>query len=160
MEEVVRLMIRKGIPQDADDLAEIEKACFSVPWSRESLYRDLSGNALSRYVVAQVDDEIVGYINAWLIREEAHINNVAVLPKERRQHIGSLMMEAFLHVTEVEGAQSHTLEVRTSNEPAIKMYEKFGFRSVGTRPGYYQDNGEDALIMWRIGDPNRAEKES
>ncbi len=148
------MIIRKGMEQDVDAIAVIEAECFTTPWSRDSILRDITGNDKALYIVADMDGLIVGYMSVWNICDEGNINNIAVLPEYRRNHIASILMESMIRVTEGFGIKSHTLEVRRSNTAAIKLYEKFGFREAGVRPGYYEDDGEDALIMWRIGDPN------
>ena len=143
------LVIRKGRAEDVDDIAALEQVCFASPWSRESLYHDLTENAMATYIVAEAAQEIVGYVGIWTVMDEGYINNVAVSPSCRRQHVGSALLEAVLAVTEQAGIHRHTLEVRVSNEAAKGLYKKFGFREEGLRKGYYEDNGEDAVIMWR-----------
>lgn len=154
------LVIRKGIRTDVDGLYALEQVCFSVPWSRETILHDLTENPNAMYFVAEFDREIIGYAGIWKIMDEGHINNVCVLPRYRGRKIGKTMMKTLLYVTEAQGIKSHTLEVRESNVVAISMYEKLGFQSVGNRPGYYEDNGEAAVIMWRIGDPDKKGEES
>ena len=87
---------------------------------------------------------------------EGHITNIAVHPDFRRRHIGEAVVRELVAEAEKAGAMSQTLEVRASNEPAQRLYEKFGFRTVGVRRNYYEDGGEDALIMWRS--PQETEK--
>ncbi|MDY2960128.1 MAG: ribosomal protein S18-alanine N-acetyltransferase [Hornefia sp.] len=154
------LVIRKGIEADTAGLYNLEQTCFTVPWSKESLIKDITGNPNSMYFVAELSGKIIGYAGVWNIMEECHINNVAVLPEFRRRKIGMTIIKTLIEVTERQGIKSHTLEVRESNRAAISMYEKMGFQSVGKRPGYYEDNGEAAVIMWRIADPGKKGKES
>lgn len=136
--------------KDLPAMAEIERRCFHTPWSEESLRDDLTGNPLSVYMVLEAENgDVAGYISLWRILDEGHINNVAVLPEYRRRGGASEMLEFMLEYSEKNGISSHTLEVRVSNEGAIGLYRKFGFREAGVRKGYYEDNGEDALIMWR-----------
>ena len=137
--------------EDIDVLAieQIEKQCFAVPWSYESLYKDIVENKLAFYIVAEIAGQICGYVGIWKIFEEGHITNVAVAPEFRRKHIGRAMLETLISVTAEAGIEKYTLEVRAGNEPAIRLYEGMGFKSAGIRPGYYEDNGEDAVIMWR-----------
>ena len=97
--------------------------------------------------MARIDDEIVGFGGMWLMVDEGHIITFAIHPAWRRQRIGERLLLAFLDLALVRGAHEATLEVRLSNLPARRLYEKFGFRPVGLRPRYYSDNGEDALIM-------------
>ena len=136
--------------KDLPAMAEIERRCFHTPWSEESLRDDLTGNPLSVYIVLEAESgDIAGYMSLWRILDEGHINNVAVLPEYRRRGGASEMLEFMLEYSEKNGISSHTLEVRVSNEGAIGLYRKFGFKEAGVRKGYYEDNGEDALIMWR-----------
>ena len=100
-------------------------------------------------MVAQIEEDVVGYAGLWKIGDEGHITNVAVAPEQRRKSIGDMLVGALIEVTEEEGITSHTLEVRKSNIGAIRLYEKHGFKVEGERKAYYEDNGEDALIMWR-----------
>lgn len=143
------LTIRKGSAEDIDAIAALEQECFASPWSRESLYHDLAENQLSTYFVAELQEQIVGYVGIWAIMDEGHINNVAVSPSYRRQHIGSALIAAMLRSTEEAGIKSHTLEVRAGNRAAKGLYENYGFKEAGVRKGYYEDNGEDGIIMWR-----------
>ena len=136
--------------KDLPAMAEIERRCFHTPWSEESLRDDLTGNPLSVYIVLEAESgDVAGYMSLWRILDEGHINNVAVLPEYRRRGGASDMLEFMLEYSEKNGISSHTLEVRVSNEGAIGLYRKFGFKEAGVRKGYYEDNGEDALIMWR-----------
>ena len=143
------LIIRKAEEKDVLTIEQIEKQCFAVPWSYESLYKDIVENKLAFYIVAEIAGQICGYVGIWKIFEEGHITNVAVAPEFRRKHIGRAMLETLISVTAEAGIEKYTLEVRAGNEPAIRLYEGLGFKSAGIRPGYYEDNGEDAVIMWR-----------
>ena len=125
----------------------VERASFDTPWPPEAYRSELETNRLAQYMVVRVDDEIVGFGGMWLMVDEAHIITFAVHPAWRRQHIGERLLIAFLDLALERGAHEATLEVRLSNLPARRLYEKFGFRPVGLRPRYYSDNGEDALIM-------------
>lgn len=146
---MAELIVRGGRREDIGQIAEIEKRCFSVPWSEESLLYDMTENERAVYIVAELEGEIIGYVGIWTILDEGHINNVAVSPDYRRMHVGSVLIENMIKVTEEAGIKSHTLEVRAGNEPAKGLYAKFGFKEAGVRKGYYEDNGEDAIIMWR-----------
>ncbi|MFR6257779.1 MAG: ribosomal protein S18-alanine N-acetyltransferase, partial [Anaerovoracaceae bacterium] len=125
------------------------RLCFPDPWSRDSLIYELDKNPRAFYIVAELDDKVVGYAGLWWIGDEGHITNVAVRPGFRNRKIASGIMTVMLDFTTKEGIKHHTLEVRRSNEPAIGLYEKYGFEVEGIRKGYYLNNGEDALIMWR-----------
>ena len=137
------------LEKDIAAIEEIEKLCFATPWSYESLKYDIVENNRALYLVAEIEGEICGYVGIWKIVDEGHITNVAVAPTHRRKHIASALLESLFRVTERAGVVRHTLEVRAGNEGAIKLYESFGFKADGLRKGYYEDNGEDAVIMWR-----------
>ena len=125
----------------------IELASFDAPWPPEAYRNDLESNRLAQYLVARVGDEVAAYGGMWLMVDEGHIITFAVHPAWRRQHIGERLLLSFVDLAVDRGAHEATLEVRLSNLPARRLYEKFGFRPVGLRPRYYSDNGEDALIM-------------
>lgn len=137
-------------PMTVADLAEvhrIEYASFSVPWPDEAYQSELTGNRLASYLVARVNDEIVAFAGIWMMVDEAHITTFAVAPSWRKQRIGETLLISLLDLAIARHAREATLEVRLSNLPARRLYEKFGFRPVGVRARYYSDNGEDALIM-------------
>jgi ribosomal-protein-alanine acetyltransferase len=137
-------------PMTLDDVAAvqaIERASFTTPWPDDAYRSELRSNRLATYVVARVGDEIVGFGGLWIMVDEAHITTFAVHPDRRRQGIGERLLLALLDVALARGAREATLEVRLSNLPARRLYEKYGFRPVGVRPRYYSDDGEDALIM-------------
>jgi ribosomal-protein-alanine N-acetyltransferase len=125
----------------------IERASFESPWPPEAYRNDLETNRLAQYLVARVGDEVAAYGGMWLMVDEGHIITFAVHPAWRRQHVGERLLLSFIDLASQRGAHEATLEVRLSNLPARRLYEKFGFRPVGLRPRYYSDNGEDALIM-------------
>ncbi|MDI3328852.1 MAG: ribosomal protein S18-alanine N-acetyltransferase [Alicyclobacillaceae bacterium] len=133
---------------DLDRIQEIERASFPVPWSRSAFYGELADNRFARYIVAQRQDEVIGYAGMWLILDEAHVTNIAVHPKARRQHVGETLLRYLMAYARSQGAAHMTLEVRVSNTPAQRLYQKVGFAPKGVRKGYYTDNQEDALIMW------------
>ncbi|MGN0941080.1 MAG: ribosomal protein S18-alanine N-acetyltransferase [Selenomonadaceae bacterium] len=151
------IKFREMTPDDAEDVAAIEAASFSAEfslgWSRDAFYREAT-NDLSLYIVA-VDDskgseKIVGYAGVWLIADEAQIMNVAVAPDHRGKKISNGLMTELIARSKEKGATRMTLEVRPSNTPALALYASFGFKEYGRRPHYYQDNGEDAIIMWNM----------
>lgn len=143
------LIIRQGEIRDAVEMAEIEKICFSDPWSEESIISDIEHSERSFYIVAEIEGHVVGYIGCWKIFDEGHITNVAVRPEFRRKHIAENLINVMVGVTEDENITSWTLEVRESNEPAKALYGKLGFIEAGLRKGYYSDTGEAAIIMWK-----------
>jgi ribosomal-protein-alanine N-acetyltransferase len=134
-------------PSHIDSVAQIERQSFSSPWSRESFEAELE-NGHARYIVALEGGEVVGYAGYWRIFEEAHVTNVAVSPAKRGLGYGKAIMKELMGLAVADGALAMTLEVRVSNVRARGLYESLGFSSAGTRPKYYEDNGEDAMIMW------------
>jgi ribosomal-protein-alanine N-acetyltransferase len=125
----------------------IERASFAVPWPPDAYRNELATNRLASYVVARADDVVVGFAGIWVMVDEAHVTTFAVDPRWRRRGVGERLLLALLDLSVARRAREATLEVRLSNMPARRLYEKYGFRPVGIRPRYYSDNGEDALIM-------------
>ena len=127
-------------------VAALEKACFSMPWSENSITAELS-NPLSLWVVAVDGNTVAGYVGSQAVMGEADMMNLAVLPSYRRQGVGRyLVSELVAKLTDRE-VYSLTLEVRASNEAAVKLYDSLGFVQVGRRPNYYVAPKEDALIL-------------
>ncbi len=139
-------MIRPMNESHVSAVAELEKLCFSAPWSQRSIASELE-NQLSLWLVEEREGVVVGYVGSQSVPPEADVMNVAVSPAYRRQGIGRALMEALISELSARGMESLTLEVRASNEAAIALYEALGFLQVGRRPNYYQDPKEDALIL-------------
>jgi ribosomal-protein-alanine N-acetyltransferase len=156
----VRLRIAPMNAEDLEAVHAIELASFDAPWPADAYRSELETNRLAQYLVVHAGDEIVGYAGMWLLVDEAHIITFAIHPAWRRQRIGERLLLALLDLARDAGAADATLEVRLSNLPARRLYEKFGFRPVGLRPRYYTDNGEDALIMTtdQLADPSMRER--
>jgi ribosomal-protein-alanine N-acetyltransferase len=133
---------------DLDQITEIEKICFSLPWSKASFEKELQ-NELAYYQCAEENGKIMGYMGMWRILDECHITNVAVLPEYRKMGIASSLINKMVEICKCSEIQTMTLEVRESNLPAINLYRKFGFISAGKRPKYYLKPLEDAIIMWK-----------
>ena len=144
------IIIRQAAEQDIPEMARLDALCFSSPWSEAAFEQEIKENGLAFYIVAELalTGEVIGYAGLWTILEEGHITNVAVHPDHRRRHIGEALVQVLLEETGKAGIRTYTLEVRASNTGAIELYKKFGFLEVGVRKGYYEDNQEDALIMW------------
>ncbi|MCT4619750.1 MAG: ribosomal protein S18-alanine N-acetyltransferase [Marinisporobacter sp.] len=134
---------------DIEDVFEVEQKSFSVPWTKDAFVSEIIHNEKARYVVLEIDGKVLGYGGFWKILDEGHITNIALHPDIRGKGYSNLMIEELLKIAEKEKIVGMTLEVRASNKVAQGLYEKYGFKSCGIRPKYYQDNGEDALIMWR-----------
>ena len=143
------ITIEPMIKEDVEFVTKIEEEAYGKHhWSKSSFYDEMSNN-LAKYYVAKTDDgEIVGYAGTWHIIDEGHITTIAVKNDYLRNHIGEAIIHRIIEDCYKNEIKYLTLEVRVSNIPAIKLYEKYGFQSLGTRKGYYQDNDEDALIMW------------
>lgn len=134
---------------DIDSVIAIEAASYGEHhWSRESFFNELSNELAMYYSAFDENGTLVGYAGSWHILEEAHLTNIAVSPDCRRKKVGEALLARVIKDCIAEGVKYLTLEVRVSNSPAINLYEKYGFKSLGTRKGYYQNNNEDALIMW------------
>ena len=132
-----------------DEVAELERICFSVPWSRNMLAEELD-NLLSAFLVALDDnDRVVGYAGLQVVLDEGYITNVAVRPECRRQGIAAKLLQVFLDFAQANKLAFLTLEVRASNQAAIALYESRGFEEVGRRKNYYEHPKEDAIIMTR-----------
>jgi ribosomal-protein-alanine N-acetyltransferase len=133
---------------DVPQVAAIEAASFVLPWTAESLAAEVSDNALARYFCLEMDGQVCAYMGVWLIFEEAHVTNVAVREDCRRQGWGEFLFRRVIAEIIPLGICKMTLEVRESNGAARGLYQKLGFKAEGVRPGYYNDNREDAIIMW------------
>lgn len=136
---------------DLDQVLEIEGYCFPSPWSRESFYKELE-KEYGRSMVAVHGERVAGYIIAWFIADELHIANLAVHPDFRRKGIAEKLLNSVIGSA---GSCSWIgLEVRRSNSAAIHLYSKLGFYEIGVRRGYYQPDGEDAIVMARVLQPD------
>jgi ribosomal-protein-alanine N-acetyltransferase len=135
------------VQSDIERLMEIEQECFPVPWS-ESAYLTEISNRSAYYIVACLDERIVGYAGMWTIMDEAHITTLGVAGSHRRQRIAEQLLIALLDEAMRRGARRATLEVRQSNEAAQALYRKYDFAPAALRRGYYTDNHENAVVMW------------
>lgn len=147
--DVSQIFITKMTNDDIDDVVTIEEEAYGEHhWSKSSFYDEMSNNLAHYYSAKTSDGELVGYAGTWHILDEGHITTIAVKKNYMRKHIGEAIIVKILEDCYDSGIKYLTLEVRVSNTPAINLYTKYGFNSLGTRKGYYQDNNEDALIMW------------
>ena len=146
---VENVKIRRMCADDLDRIVEIEAGVYGEHhWPKSSFFEELSNDFSRYYVLFDKDNKLVGYAGCWHILEECHITNIAVDKDFHRRKYGEILLKTVIDGCYKEKVKYITLEVRASNEPAIKMYEKYGFTSFGKRKGYYQDNNEDAYIMW------------
>ncbi len=141
------MLIRRMVLEDAVQVHAIEEATFASPWSLESFQKEMTDNPCARYLVAEKAGEIIGFAGIWIILEEGHITNIAITEKERGNGYGEMLTKALLQYAANLSVEYITLEVRRSNLRAQGLYGKLGFASVGYRKRYYEDNGEDALLM-------------
>lgn len=133
---------------DLDDIMEIEHQSFTLPWKRDAFIRELTSNQYAHYWVVEIDGKVVGYSGVWIVMDEAHVTNIAVLPQFRGWGLGKQLLIRTMKLAKTYNAVSMTLEVRVSNEVAQSLYKNLGFQPGGIRKGYYTDNQEDALVMW------------
>jgi ribosomal-protein-alanine N-acetyltransferase len=152
------LIIRRMALGDVPQVHALETATFAEPWSYQSFVDEMKKNACARYLVAEAGGEILAYAGAWLIFEEGHITNIAVKEAARGKGIGERITRALMQYAANLGVAYMTLEVRRSNLAAQGMYKKLGFAELGVRKRYYEDNGEDALLMVCEGMPEVEEE--
>ena len=138
---------RTLLPEDAEGVARVERESFPTPWSREDFWREAS-NDFACYIVALDDMEIIGFAGCWISFEEAQVTNIALTSAQRGRGLGKVLMAKLMRAAAERGAERMTLEVRPSNTPALRLYEWLGFAAIGVRKKYYQDNDEDAILMW------------
>lgn len=134
--------------EDIENVYMIEKASFSTPWSKEAFYNELTQNRFAKYMVVDMGDQLVGYCGVWVVIDEAHITNIAILPGFRGNKLGEKLLRKVMEEAKKLGASTMTLEVRVSNMIAQNLYRKLGFQNGAIRKNYYTDNKEDALVMW------------
>ena len=135
---------------DLDGVLDVEAETFTNPWTREMYAWELQNrNVCHIYVVRTADCPVAAFCAFWLVFDEIHINNVAVLPRFRGQGIGTRLLQHVLTEARRLGAHRATLEVRASNHGALRLYERMGFSVAATRKHYYSNPVEDALILWR-----------
>jgi [ribosomal protein S18]-alanine N-acetyltransferase len=161
----IRQQLALELMREADiaTVQEIERAIFSTPWPRNAYYRELASRSSAHYLVlrqegpvempagiqgSDFDPSIVGYGGMWRMYDEAHVTTIGVRQDLQHRGHGRVLFAGLVQAAYDMGAKWVTLEVRTSNENAMKMYEAFGFKVIGRRKGYYTDNGEDAIVMW------------
>jgi ribosomal-protein-alanine N-acetyltransferase len=139
---------------DIDAVLAIEHASFTSPWTREMYLAEFENAGVSFFYLAKTPlGEIIGFCSFWRVLDELHINNLAVAPEHRRSRVATALLARVLLDGAQMGARRATLEVRHSNEPAQRLYERFGFTVAGIRRGYYTTPAEDALVLWKEGLP-------
>ena len=136
---------------DIDTILAIEEASFTSPWTKEMYLSELDNPDVSFFYLARSASSraIAGFCSFWRVLDELHINNLAVAPEYRRAKAGTALLTRVLEDGARLGAVRATLEVRHSNQPAQRLYERFGFTVAGVRRGYYSNPAEDALVLWK-----------
>jgi len=148
MKVAPNLVIDQMRPADIPAVQAIEREIFLSPWPRNAYASELTQNRQAHYIVLRDGAEIIGYGGLWKVVHESHITTVGVRAQSQHQGYGTALFAALIQRSYELGARWITLEVRAGNAHAIRLYERFGFRAIGRRRGYYTDNGEDAVIMW------------
>ncbi|MEN8005980.1 MAG: ribosomal protein S18-alanine N-acetyltransferase [Candidatus Krumholzibacteriota bacterium] len=141
------ISVRAPRREDLARVVALEKRCFADPWEAEALEQELATDHLRLPLVAEVAGKVAGYLMAWKIVDQLHILNLATDPDLRRRGVGAALLLAAARKAVELGMEEVTLEVRESNRQARAFYQAYGFVPTGVRPGYYADNGEDAIIM-------------
>ncbi len=142
--------IRRMTEEDIEEILAIEQASYRIPWSRRAFENEIRAPHACPLVLGQPDSPLIlGYLCSWRTMDECHILNVAIHPCFRRLGFASHLIDHLLQLSQEEGILRYFLEVRVSNEAAISLYKKYGFKVCGVRKKYYADTGEDALIMQR-----------
>ncbi len=139
--------IRRMTLDDVDGVHGIERATFARPWSRDAFVQEMTENVCARYLVAEDTRGMIGFAGAWMVLDEGHVTNIAVREDARGQGVGRALTRALIQYAANLGVRYMTLEVRVSNAAAQALYRSLGFVKVGVRKKYYEDNGEDALLM-------------
>ncbi len=134
---------------DLDAVLEVDRASFINGWTRQMYLQEIGNSEVSRiYVLRTTAERVAAFCSCWLIFGELHVNNIAVRPTCRNLGLGTALLEHVLDEAAAQGARRATLETRRSNQVALRLYERLGFRMAGTRKAYYHDPEEDALILW------------
>ena len=141
------IVVRAMDPDDVPAVCAVDRECVPEPWAADTFARECS-NHIGYYRVAEREGEVVGYIGSQIILDEAHVTTVGVLPRCRREGIGERLLADVIEHAVQNGVRRITLEVREGNQGAQHLYRKYGFAPISRRPRYYQDNGEDAIVMW------------
>ena len=146
MEYTVCDVTAAHIPQ----IEALERQCFSMPWTAELLQSQMKGSQHEFIAAVSPEGNVLGYVGMMYVLDEGYISNVAVSPEHRRQGIADALIDRLCKICEGLSLSFVTLEVRAGNAPAIALYEKHGFRSVGLRKNYYERPKEDALLMTKF----------
>jgi len=144
---IENINIDKMTIYDLEEISRLEKEIFSAPWSKESLKYEIGYRTNSVAYKVEYNKRIIAYTFSWIVLDEIHIGNFAVVKEFRKRGIGKYLLRYIIDKGKELGASFFYLEVRKSNKPAINLYKKEGFKTIGVRKNYYSDNNEDALVM-------------
>jgi [ribosomal protein S18]-alanine N-acetyltransferase len=154
MREMTRVELRRLQMRDLNAIEQIERESYPTPWSRSMFAGELAKpSSISLGAFAPNTRSLLGYLIISRYVDAWHVMNLAVAPTHRRKGIAASLLQRLFELTAGDGRRGYTLEVRISNDVAIRLYEQAGFKARGVRRGYYTDNREDALIMWRDPEP-------
>ncbi|MUV38517.1 [Ribosomal protein S18]-alanine N-acetyltransferase [Lentibacillus sp. JNUCC-1] len=140
--------IRQMIRSDLSSIMAIDQKVYTSPWTEKVYEQEINHNPHAYYAVVEIDNVVAGYAGAWIVMEDAQITNIVVDPDYRGRKLGKSLFKHMLQVAMLHGAERLSLEVRASNQVAQNMYRQFGLVPGGIRKNYYQDNHEDAVVMW------------
>ena len=144
---MANLILKEMDFSDLEGVYEVSSLSLKETWSLNSIEKELN-NKLATYIVCLEDSKVLGFAGSWLIASEGQITNIAVHPNSRGKGIGKYLMEKLIFVLKNKGCTDITLEVRKSNIIAQNLYKSLGFKQEGIRKNFYEDNKEDAIIMW------------
>lgn len=143
------MILREMMVEDLEQVMEIENELFAVPWTKEGYFTFLTKENAMMLVVEE-KEKILGYCGLLMVLEEADVMNVAVRKDRQKEGIGNFLMQSMLRLAQDRGIEKIHLEVRVSNDTAIRLYERLGFEKYGIRKGYYTDPIEDAVLMMKV----------
>jgi len=146
MEKAANYEIESIGPEDLDEIVAIENVSYPSPWPKQIFEREIEAQNSYKRII-KFSGSVVAYIVTWTVHDEVHILNIAVHPDFRKIGLGEMLLRDCLGFSSERGLKLAVLEVRTSNNSAIKLYEKIGFRTLRVRKKYYSDTGEDAYVM-------------
>lgn len=144
---MANLILKEMDSYDIEGVYEVSSLSLKETWTLNAIKKELNNN-LATYIVCIEDSKVIGFVGAWLIASEGQITNVAVHPNFRGKKIGKALMEKLICTLKDKDCNAITLEVRKSNIVAQNLYKSLGFKEEGIRKGFYEDNKEDAIIMW------------
>ncbi|MGM0472201.1 MAG: ribosomal protein S18-alanine N-acetyltransferase [Bacillota bacterium] len=144
-----KLSVELMTAEDIEKVVEIETESFSDPWSEATFKQELYRNNYAHYLVVKKEAEVLGYVGSWIFIAQSHLTTLAIGVEYRQQGLATFLLDQLMTYLSEWGVKEISLEVRVSNQPARELYRKHGFREVGVKENYYQDNQEDAVLMYK-----------